>query len=491
MITSRLSLDVRSFGAVGDGAADDTRAVQRCLRAAAAVSGQVVFSPGVYRITDNLFTYGRTDVVGMGGRLLFDGKPTHERYFWAFGIDRYGANPENGGVRTWSGFLRDLTIVVSDNYQSRSVLIGLLNAEHWRMSNVSIDETLCTPPLYPCPISAISHAYWCIPYRVSHGVIDGCTLLANGGTAGNGGWSIVDASHVKVMGCDCHGFADDCGFTTSTDIQCCNNRLTISLGGIMLSGVTRAVVCGNVVSRVSKADGGGVGGGIGLIKTFLESARQPAPSDIVISDNIVRHSDDLEREDQGILLRAVRRCVCHDNLVTSSTRYGRGVQVEGYDVNHLGWTDPEGLDADGVARARDVSVHHNTCLGVPDGKEDSTYCFCLASVAENVRLRNNHTRHSPLLLLSRSGEITPRMERHILYPYDDQAADELRYIYGGRSMDDFPLTLQAAEGKEVTVVQSATTLLDKGKRFKLSGGAMIRLRGDGENHWREEWRSED
>ena len=41
-------LDVRSFGARGDGKADDTAAVQRAIDAAAEVNGAVFVSPGTY-----------------------------------------------------------------------------------------------------------------------------------------------------------------------------------------------------------------------------------------------------------------------------------------------------------------------------------------------------------------------------------------------------------------------------------------------------------
>jgi polygalacturonase len=41
-------LNVCQFGAVGDGETDDTRAIQDAIDAAAAISGQVIFPPGVY-----------------------------------------------------------------------------------------------------------------------------------------------------------------------------------------------------------------------------------------------------------------------------------------------------------------------------------------------------------------------------------------------------------------------------------------------------------
>jgi hypothetical protein len=45
---SDFALNVRQFGAVGDGETDDTQAIQEVIDAAADISGQVIFPPGVY-----------------------------------------------------------------------------------------------------------------------------------------------------------------------------------------------------------------------------------------------------------------------------------------------------------------------------------------------------------------------------------------------------------------------------------------------------------
>ncbi len=61
--------DIRDFGAVGDGASDDTEAIERAI--AENEDGQVVFSRGDYRITRtieiDLDNHGRTSLSGLGG----------------------------------------------------------------------------------------------------------------------------------------------------------------------------------------------------------------------------------------------------------------------------------------------------------------------------------------------------------------------------------------------------------------------------------------
>src|SRR5208282_4568382 len=49
---SREHLNVRGFGAIGDGKTDDTKAIQRALDAAGEVRGAVFVPPGVYLCAD-------------------------------------------------------------------------------------------------------------------------------------------------------------------------------------------------------------------------------------------------------------------------------------------------------------------------------------------------------------------------------------------------------------------------------------------------------
>jgi parallel beta-helix repeat protein len=63
--------NVRDFGAVGDGRADDTAALQRALDRAGTVGGSVLLPPGNYRFTRTLGVPGdRTELLGLGGSRL-------------------------------------------------------------------------------------------------------------------------------------------------------------------------------------------------------------------------------------------------------------------------------------------------------------------------------------------------------------------------------------------------------------------------------------
>ena len=59
-------LDIRDFGAVGDGVADDAASMQAALDACAGAGGEVFIPSGTYRITRSLLPHSNTLVMGGG-----------------------------------------------------------------------------------------------------------------------------------------------------------------------------------------------------------------------------------------------------------------------------------------------------------------------------------------------------------------------------------------------------------------------------------------
>jgi len=105
---SRTAFDVRSYGAVGDGVADDAAAIQAALTAAGVSGGTVYLPPGIYRTTIALAVPAKVTVRGVPGATILRPK--------AGNLTPYDA----GGGVTWGGALvavgvanvtiRDLTI---------------------------------------------------------------------------------------------------------------------------------------------------------------------------------------------------------------------------------------------------------------------------------------------------------------------------------------------------------------------------------------------
>src|SRR5690348_16243029 len=67
LITKGPWTDVRAFGAVGDGKADDTVAIQQAIdHTAMTTQGIVFFPPGAYKITERLKLDRNVDLMGVG-----------------------------------------------------------------------------------------------------------------------------------------------------------------------------------------------------------------------------------------------------------------------------------------------------------------------------------------------------------------------------------------------------------------------------------------
>ena len=62
--------DVRSYGARGDGATNDSAAIQRAIDAASATSGMVTFPAGTFRVDGTLYLKSGVTLSGIAGETV-------------------------------------------------------------------------------------------------------------------------------------------------------------------------------------------------------------------------------------------------------------------------------------------------------------------------------------------------------------------------------------------------------------------------------------
>ena len=108
-------IDVRTYGVIGNGVADDTAAMRRALNTVSTAIGTLSIPAGVnVRVTNHLWMHGRTYLVGPG-TITLDGNPTYGKYWINAGAKFYGATAANRGLSVWTGSIRDVTFRTTAN----------------------------------------------------------------------------------------------------------------------------------------------------------------------------------------------------------------------------------------------------------------------------------------------------------------------------------------------------------------------------------------
>ena len=146
--------DVRTFGAKGDGVADDTEAIQRAIdHTATTTQGIVFFPPGGYKITDRLRLARNVDLMGVGVGFGSQIIPVETNGITILGSDwpgGYGFRNHIKGLTIMMTQADDRTAIVIDHgytIKIENVMvfdsgsgggISIANAAHVTLADVSV-----------------------------------------------------------------------------------------------------------------------------------------------------------------------------------------------------------------------------------------------------------------------------------------------------------------------------------------------------------------
>jgi len=146
--------DVRAFGALGDGKADDTAAIQRAIDyTATTTQGIVFFPPGAYKITDRLKLDRNVDLMGVGVGFGTQIIPVNTDAITILGSDwpgGYGFRNHINGLTIMMNQSADRTAIVIDHAYTiklENVMvfqagsgggISIANAGHVTVADVSV-----------------------------------------------------------------------------------------------------------------------------------------------------------------------------------------------------------------------------------------------------------------------------------------------------------------------------------------------------------------
>jgi hypothetical protein len=235
--------NVKDFGAVGNGIADDRNAFQLAFDAANAAGGGIVFIPkGRYRKDDAIGSqwtiYSNTSMVGEGDQsvIFFDDRPTTPRS----GNDLIIANTPVGTQKQnieFKNFKVEGTLLTYLNDTNGKLGFGGDNIDGFRMENVTI----------------VGMRYLATAFnRLRNAVFTGNTLqyIARDGIRFTHSWNVTCSNNTLKSVCDdaiaAHSYNNLLPVPSGLVIT--NNVLEASQG-IKVLGAKQVVISGNKISR--------------------------------------------------------------------------------------------------------------------------------------------------------------------------------------------------------------------------------------------------
>lgn len=331
-------LDVRAFGAVGDGVTDDTTAIQNALNAVPAGGGTVYFPPGTYLISSALAaSVSGTTVLGAG---------------WGASIILGSVNQADAAILRWGG------AAPAANLSNMAVLNIQLKGQ-WSTGS---------PGLLAHPSSGghtIDHVMvsGCRFFNTSQGVCTGVLFLQPGD---NDLWCVDNYLE------NCGGFQ----FSACNDVVVSRNHgrnifdVFISIGANGSTRAARAVIADNKMYRDSQANPQG------------GSIEVGGADDVTVSGNVVigAYGPGIncwnQTGTQYPSHLAITGNICAQNG-NNAASVGGGIRVlGGYDVTISGNTcynnngDGIAVQNDGTQICTHVTITGNTCTnnGVAGGQ---------------------------------------------------------------------------------------------------------------------------
>jgi parallel beta-helix repeat protein len=269
-------LNVKDYGAIGDGATDDTAAIQAALTAAAGNGLTVYFPAGYYRVTATLLYGGNTSLLGEYGSSWLVNYISASP--WILFTADPGATVENVVIQNLCFDQR----VGTYGFDTASYCLGINEAQ-----NIRIERCIFT--------SIITMAIWCdtkaADTQTRNVLINGCWIENSeaGGISLFG--NIADATIVNCLIENCKddgiAFQDLATGEFPNGIVIANNQILScdqrnssgsTPAGIRIFGGTNAAVDGNYIDKTVSAN------------IMVQAGNSIRSSSVVLSNNICRRS---------------------------------------------------------------------------------------------------------------------------------------------------------------------------------------------------------
>ena len=246
------AVNVKDFGAVGDGVTDDTAAIQAAIDSI--TSGTIFVPKGTYKITSNIFLGGRKSLQGEDKYLsnfLFDiaaGSGNANTYVFVLGTNSYGV-----AATAWEGHIADMGFKASDNADFQRALFviscGISEIRNciWDMTN-----NIATGFAQGGPIESGNNVAWATGGIHTQLKLVDCIARLNHGFGASEGFGLSLFDNAEMVRCRVFGCADDVfamhECTRARIIDCVGFAIT---GRILNDACDDFAAVGNTITKIS------------------------------------------------------------------------------------------------------------------------------------------------------------------------------------------------------------------------------------------------
>lgn len=117
------TVNVLAYGAVGDGVADDTKAIQAALDALKTTGGTIHFPVGIYRLTKSVYFYSNQELIFEHGATLLQGAEINN-------LMMNYSTADKGGYNATQNVIIDGATFDGGNYTTPNTLFGICHSQN-------------------------------------------------------------------------------------------------------------------------------------------------------------------------------------------------------------------------------------------------------------------------------------------------------------------------------------------------------------------------
>lgn len=355
------ALSPEQFGAVGDGKADDSVAIQSMLTSCSSTNNTATIPDGKnYLIKSTLYIWNRCNLIGSGGRLILNAK---NKYLICTGISGVNRMEE-----PFAGTVSGVKFQVVGGTSGRVLFFFRTRDAHIENNEFDVGVFAYSATSSGNDVSVLAGSSNYIRQNIT---INGNRIIATADNIGSEGIGLADFDGVTVTNNTVIGVGDDpIGIHYSKNITITGNIMSSVDGRIFVSNPVNATISNNKHTRIPSLLNGQDYTGISLIYIGFENLSQTnnfsAPSSVIVSNNILIYGPTAIDQGAAIYVYGPRDVTISKNEIRNYSptviAQAKGIYILPAPFTAT-WTDPDGLDMTNTAKVRKFTVTGNAMTG--------------------------------------------------------------------------------------------------------------------------------